>query len=418
MITTALLMGVLLLPQEPNRLIRNLTSDDSAARDRAERQLIETGAAALPKLKPYLNAADRDLRTRVTRIVSEIRRRAALAEVYGPVVNVTLDVKETPFREVLRRLERQSGFELWVEKDVEDRPISVRLDRAPYLKAVTEIARAHGGVRIQTSRAQSFRKWREASESKRADFILAAGKSKRQPVLYRGPVRVSIEGINRKRSDAWGESAELECLCLWQPNVRPIGLQRPDLEAVVTDGGTDCLRSNGKRDLPEPTFTLSHDWSPDLNKSPGMESRSLSVVRGRLFMWFALERPSVSVRRPQDNLGKVIRVGDFIYAVKSVEPQKDEVKITVIGKVPEASPLRGVSYLAESSLSIRWLDAQGNRLNVRKRGSGRSKSGVSMTYRVDAKEWEQLDTLELTTYSNFVKVEIPYEFRDVALPRW
>jgi hypothetical protein len=79
-------------PQEIDRLIEKLRHDDPVERDRAGRELIAAGPAALPALRRAAESADLEVSSRARRAAQRIEMERKLAEFNPPISPQLLEV--------------------------------------------------------------------------------------------------------------------------------------------------------------------------------------------------------------------------------------------------------------------------------------------------------------------------------------
>lgn len=429
MMRRALLLLLMLVAaqDEVDDWLRQLRSDDPFARDAAEEKLIAAGPSVLEKVRPLEKSADADLRVRAARIVASIERNARRARAFGREVRVSLEIRNLPFREALAELQKKSGFQLWVAKDVEDRSVWCSLKDVPWLEAVSRLCVAHGEVRIKDveydDEAAGFLGWRAEEPSRRAHFALMRGKAAREPALTRGPLRLSIVWVGMNRSTA-GERFTVCVRRSWQPNARPLGTGGVVFESVTDDHGTELMPKGdvigGERDLktrsPHVYQGTSHPlWLQNL---PHREAARLSVVRGRAWMWYGEETAPLRITAPAEKAGVRYEIGDFVITLDKFESTGEKASVTFTGTCRSTFPWRHVHGMPQNLVTYRFLDQNGKT----PRGSGSSGSydqtSAKLTWSFALEKDQRIETIEIRAWGDIWAEEFPFEFKDVPLPKW
>ncbi len=410
------------------KLIDELRDGDIAARETAERRLIEAGPAALPALEPLLKTADIDFKPRLAFVIETIKVRAKRAEAMKSGVQVSLAAENEPFRDVMKRLETASGFEVWIDKDVEDRRITLSLKDAPYLDAMTRICRAHGAARLTTHDdhyISEMNAWRRAEPAKRAMFQITAGKSTREPLFFEGPFRVALSRIDRSRSTQPTPSHFWLTLdVLWGPNVPVMGLENLWIDVIKDDQGRDLIARQGTRES-ESGFSnggpaddvYDARFHVSLRDDP-VGVKSLSRVEGRVPVWIAGSREKVRLE-PATSLKTAQRVGRLTVTISAIEV-KDGVCEVAYTAIDSGKPGSWWVHPHNPRPAIFWafLDAEGRTLpctDWRHRSEKDQKTDVC---RIPLKDGRTLGAIEITALGDFFCVEVPFRFADVPVPQW
>lgn len=224
-------IALLLLQGGPSidELLRRLDDDGIEARTEAADQLLRRGMAAVPALEKARDAARGELRERLTELLGRVRDRERLAVVLKPATRFTMEVDRIPLTELLRRLEAPTPFALAPE--TRDRPVTLSLRDVPYWRAVEEICRAAGDVRLEPG-DRALR--------------LVPGAPNAVPRALFDPFVVRLEGVSSVEEAELGtpdrsSSSSLRLRTCWELGTRPSRI-RAVLERFEEDGGRDVLR--------------------------------------------------------------------------------------------------------------------------------------------------------------------------------
>ena len=110
---TGLLMAALAQggQEDIKRLVAELGAERIDRRETAEAALRKLGTRALPALEAASSSRSPEVAQRARWLVSRITDDVAHLRVLGPVRRVTLSMKKMTFREVLREIDQQTGFQ-------------------------------------------------------------------------------------------------------------------------------------------------------------------------------------------------------------------------------------------------------------------------------------------------------------------
>ena len=176
------------VPQQDDlsKWIAQLQSESIVERDEAMRRLQSFGPAALERLEKAKEAArDPEVQARLDAILSNIRKSAELAKVFGPTRRVTLAARGRPLKEILGELKapRISGIDSG-KLDSEMR-LDLQVRDATWWEALDRTVRA--------AKARYVIAWNDGDYA----FELRPGPEPESPVLYIEQFRISIAETRR-----------------------------------------------------------------------------------------------------------------------------------------------------------------------------------------------------------------------------
>jgi hypothetical protein len=214
------------------KLIEQLDSPAVAQREKAERDLIALGPAALEALPQPDGRTSAEVAERLARVRQKLE--IAYAEGAGRASLITLAGNFTP-SELIRQLARQSSNALVDTRGpaaiAADKPIAVKFAKTPFWQALDFVldaarldvaAQSKGG---KTSLAVSPRKAESPPRSKRA--------------FYRGPFRFAVDSTTVQRGEANVSGVlRVRLEIAWEPRIHPIALSQNarDLTATLASG--------------------------------------------------------------------------------------------------------------------------------------------------------------------------------------
>ena len=218
------------LEREVQRLIEELGAETRAARARAEHELLQLGAAALPHLPPPDLLPDVSVREAVRRVRLTLERRKAQESVRPS--RVTLSGR-FPLQEILERVSQQTQNRIELESVPEaqrQRVFEVDFDGDAFWKVFDDQAR-QADLRISGG---------EESQS-----IALVPRSDDSPphslkVLYSGPARLAVLSAETRRLP--GDDRDLLRVRLGlmvEPRLRPLFLKLDarNIAAAILEGG-------------------------------------------------------------------------------------------------------------------------------------------------------------------------------------
>ncbi len=189
-------------------LVRRLGSNDFHERERAGQQLDETGAWALPALRPALASRDLEVRRRAVKLVRRIERREDLRRVLRPT-RFRLSYKDVALEEALADLSRRAGWEVQAVAAPRGRRVTLDTGETTFWEALAQFQAAAGlteqwpeqrPLLVESEgrrRRIAYLDEAALATARRYDgpFVLENGKPTARPTCQVGAVRLQIAGI-------------------------------------------------------------------------------------------------------------------------------------------------------------------------------------------------------------------------------
>lgn len=348
----ATLILAILLPPSPQEeeslqeLIRLLEHDDFAVREKAQKDLIERGEAALPLLKRTLKDLEgrperTETRIRAETAVREIELALRAREVYRDPRTITLDVRDAPLGEVLQEIARQAGISIDASTIDREARVTLKTESAPLLKVLDDLCRGapertyestdEGGIR--------FRKDRHPGG----------------PAFYQGPFRIRLVSLQVERITDFPDrrcslTLALEADC--ERFLKPLRQYYLEVERVQDDQG--AVLEKGKEGDGKPLggqarvivqavaagFPRPETPSPQefsfRKLSPG--ARSISF-EGTLRYAFPLDVREVTFENLRS--GEVVEVADWRIRIEPQEVRSDRGEAKIRHVTIHFEPLKG-----------------------------------------------------------------------------
>lgn len=161
------------MPQDPveqaRRLVEQLRSESLEEREKAAQKLVELGAAARPEVEKALKHEDPEVRACAQTILERIAQRERLDALRKGRKPLTLELKDEPFAEALRKVLGHFGMtSIQHDKALEARRVSLRLEGATLWQAFDTFCAASKSRLQQVTHAQG---WRLVDESARGQWV-------------------------------------------------------------------------------------------------------------------------------------------------------------------------------------------------------------------------------------------------------
>lgn len=217
------LAAVLQAPVED--LVRALDDDSVDVRSDAEARLVARGAQARPALVAAREGGTEERRRRIDAILDRIARAERAAAAMGRPLLVTLEARNRPVREILTELAKQVPFPIESNWILDERPVTVSLDRVPVWRALEAISRAGGQV------------YYEIEEEK---VVFRPGSSRPYPSFHSGPLSLFLTEVWRRVDDDDPEKQAVFIrprIC-WNPASPPYSA-RFRIADIADDAGLD-----------------------------------------------------------------------------------------------------------------------------------------------------------------------------------
>jgi hypothetical protein len=321
----------------PVELVGLLNSADRVERDEAAQTLKELGAAALPALHAAEKNGPAEARSKAASVARSIEGR--LLE--RPSL-VAVDFDGQPLKEAIRTLAARSGYTIQLDSGndaaLPRRPIVARVP-APisFWEALDTVGRA-GHVRHDPG----ANVW----DRTRVPVLHIADGEPPSSTLYRGPFRVHLLALNRRRDLDLGVSTGRE------PSSQ--GVLYVDLQAFVEPGrflefdGLPRLEATDDRGRPVPPPSAEAEWPRPHDTSwnvpgaigvlewrlplgiPDPQSVELGRLRGTLPVIVSATRPAPLVISLDDAPGKAYRHEETTLRFRIIQDSAWELQIEVI----------------------------------------------------------------------------------------
>jgi len=220
-----------LFTQDPGlrELIQRLEDDRAESREKAQKDLVALGEAAIPALKEVIDSVKSpgELKLRAATVIREIEVNLKAAKAFREPKRITLKVDDRTLREVLEELARQADVK--IEAGGIDVTAQVDLDvtEAPLFEVLDLLCRD-----------QAERTW-EAQEDGSIRF--SRDRQVSCPAAYGGPFRLRVLSINAQRNNDFKARTVVVTLVLvtdWDRRFKPSKVVDIELSKVVDDQGT------------------------------------------------------------------------------------------------------------------------------------------------------------------------------------
>jgi len=232
------LVALLALPAFPQddakirSLIERLEDDNYEAREKAQKDLVQMGEAALPALKKAVadaaGSTNRgELKARAENAIREIELDVMARLVYREPRTLSLDMKEARLGDVLEEIARQSGLRIDGSAVDAEARVTLSVKEAPLFQVLDGLCRG-----------RSDRSYEYADEGQvrfRKEGTAPA------PAFYGGPFRVRITALRQDRStDFAGKKCSVRVTvdADYEKYLKPLKRYAISLEKASDDQGT------------------------------------------------------------------------------------------------------------------------------------------------------------------------------------
>jgi hypothetical protein len=408
-----------------NQLVARLDADKAAARDAAEKALIDLGAKALPLLPDPAAAKSEEQKQRLQRVRETIL--AAQEEQSLTASLVTIQGQGIRLSEALKQLQQQSGNVVTDLREQQGQEatnpaLDLDIDQKPFFEALDIIGKAANLSPIFYTGDGSIGLLETGEDL--PNQIGGGGPKLSQPVVYTGPFRVRFRQIAATLDLASGSgTANAQFEVAWEPRLRPmlLSLKAEDV-VIIDDRGTPVQPSV----MEESSSVVLRPESPaaeiNLNMdAPDRKAQRLATVKVkaevtlpagvRAFKFADLTKPGKQTQ------------GDVSVSLDSSEVEEHIWKLRVTLNYPGEGPAFE-SYRQGLFNNRLWLQARdGSRLeHTGPHGGGFSNLGSEggrLTFEylfVDVPGKMADYELVYETPSRVQTVPLEFEFTDVPLP--
>jgi hypothetical protein len=406
------------------KLVEQLNADDAAARDEAERSIVELatkgsveqGEALVDRLPKPNDRMPQEVQTRLARITSEVRRRLAGRGVEA--TRITLDVKEAPLADVLADIEKQTGNRLTDHREQfgqEQVPklVTLKAEDQPFWSVLDKILDQTQMSPYSFSGEEGL-----ALVNREPGALRRSGRA-----VYAGPFRIEAVSVSAERGlrspDQSGLRLELEIG--WEPRLRPIAMAQAaaDLKAMCDDGRQTAPTS------PEAVFDVeiepgSHAAEVTLPlQLPAREAKILTSVTGKLtaltpgrIVDLKFDKLAAARETTQEAGGVVVTLDRV---VKNQALWEVHMRIRIESLEAGLESHRGWVFQNISYL----VDSKGERLdNAGFETTMQTETEAGFAYFFELPEGRQIDDYQWVyrTPASIVSMPVEYKLEEVPLP--
>ncbi len=406
------------------QLLDRLGGDDVAARDAAEKSLIQLGPRILPYLPDAKTKDRKELDERLGKVRQALEEQAEALSL-APT-KVTIEGKGIRLSEALKQLQSQTGNEL---TDLREEPSNPAFDLdikdKSFYEALDEIA-SKGGVAVQLYSGNGTVGLMERDEMYAEANPPDAGAAPEGALkpIYPGPFRIRFMRFNLERNLATGRAtgnAQFEMA--WEPRLRPMLLAlKADQIEIVDDRGekvapaVDEESSNVVLRPENPVAEMNVNIeAPD--RMAGVKSLRSVTVKGEMTVPAGVR----TFRFPKLDSTKVTETqGDVSVTLASFELDEDAIwKVNVTLSMPADGPAFE-SYRQGLFNNRLWLQkADGSKFEHNGGFSNTGSDGGKLSFEyifvdVPGKPSDYAFVYETPSRLNTIPVE--FTFKDVPLP--
>jgi hypothetical protein len=252
------------LAAQVRRLVRELDAPELAAREAAEQQLVDLGAAALTHLPEPDDRMTAEVKERLSRAREKLQRAASTAIVQA--TTLTLQTESEPLSKVLDKIAEQTGNKLQdyrseLGQEPRDPKLTLSLEKAPFWEALDKI--------LDEAESTIYAYADDVPEALAVvDRPMEELPRLGRPTAYSGPFRLEATRVaaevDPRRPEAG--SLELEVQALWEPRLRPISFQHYVGEVQATDENGQAIA------------VRSEDAALELSVQPGEHAKDLRLM--------------------------------------------------------------------------------------------------------------------------------------------
>jgi hypothetical protein len=180
-------------PGDLARLIEQLDSDDFATRERATRELMAMGAGAREALRAAREAGSLERRARIETVLQGIDVFASSRPARKEATRVSVEADGKPLSQVLAALSASSG-NLVRTRPGADPVVTLTVRDVPFFEAIDRICAATGR--------------RIGWDMRERGIMLDPAAEKGEPVVYAGPLRISLVAMMLSRTIRFAGGAD------------------------------------------------------------------------------------------------------------------------------------------------------------------------------------------------------------------
>ncbi len=337
-------------------LIKRLDDSDLETREKAVRDLIKAGSKAVEPLRKALSSESAEVRVRAAQALKAIENDLRAREVYPEHKALSLK-RSGNVGEILDDLGRLTGAKF--DAAPEHREMKAAVEASTLLQAIDQICAGQPKLTYSFGDDGTVRFASEPHAAAPASYFEAF------------KIFISESSILRK-SDFKAPTviASVSVHTAWDPRLNPIKRVRYEFTEAKDDAGRDVelVPSTGMEMIPmggggffvAAGFGDEADTSgPQAFSLKGLvpEAKSLSVLKGKTVVSFALARVDVTFEDPQSPQNQT--VGDVTIKIKNVTTRKNRITLAFSKSKGDASGLRDEILGRLESGSARAIDEEG-----------------------------------------------------------
>jgi hypothetical protein len=266
------------LADQVAQLVRQLDDRQLAARNEAERKLLELGAPALPLLPEIGDDTPAEIALRVTRVQQKLleARVAAAAE----PTRITLQGADIPLEKVFAEIEKQTGNKIVdyrenFGQEKTDVTVDVDFDNVPFWQALDQVLdQAELTLYPYSGQNGAFVVNRASDAGSRVERALYSGIFRLEPMRF--------EALRDLR-DSNMQSLRLYVEVTWEPRLQPFAILQ-DLSQVSAESDQGPVPVGSQRAMPEATIRTGMSTA-ELEiplELPQRSATKITTLRGKL----------------------------------------------------------------------------------------------------------------------------------------
>lgn len=351
-----LLLGLAQDPSAIQDLIKRLDDSDLETREKAVRDLIKAGSKALEPLRRALSSESAEVRVRAAQALKAIESGLQAREVYPEPK--ALSLKRTgSVGEILDDLGRMTGARF--DAAPEHRELKAAVESSTLLQALDQVCAGQPKLTYSFGDDGTVR---FASEPHAAS-----------PASYFEAFKIFVSESNtRRKSDFKAPTvmASVSIHTAWEPRLNPIKRVRYEFTEAKDDAGRDVelVPGSGMDMIPMGggAFILAGAFGDEADSSgpqtfslKGLvpEAKSLSVLKGKTVVSFALARVDVAFEDPQSPQSQT--VGDVTVKIKNVSTRRNRITLAFSKSKGDATGLKDEILGRLETGSARAIDEEG-----------------------------------------------------------
>ncbi|GIW82923.1 MAG: hypothetical protein KatS3mg105_4730 [Gemmatales bacterium] len=405
-----------------DKLIEQLSDQDFHKRQAAAKALQNAGIRALDKLKKAENHPDPEVRRWIRQNLPELEKRAILQP-----TRVTLQCKNKPFAEVIKSIEKQTGFSIGAYPDEEARRLVYDFDLkdVPFWQAIDAVC-SKTGLMLQNGYGYGDGRIRLSARRGVAPFV-----------HYHGPFRISAETFRLSKTlrlnllpvDPKGlqsnlsQQLSLDIIVSSEPRLPLLGSFSVRLEKAVDERDNSLLPPR-QQSTPLHDELIAYNMGGSDNYSlpcnvqlvpPPDNATKLKYIKGIVPVTLLTKNTPIVLAEPLPKAdGKRATVGDFSFDIKNIS--KGANGLIQVDLAIQRNSNSNRDLLFHLYRRIELHDKDGKKYGIR--GSSITHNGNLLRCRLDfgprgnAGKPRRLVFQDWTT----MPYEIPFVFRDLPLP--